>query len=367
VITRVRAFRQWQPLEDGTYRMSHASSDGLDSTVVALDTDGGVTGWGEMATISPRYADAFASGARAGVADLAPLVLGQDEAQPRALLARLDDEMRGQAYVKSAIDMACWDAAARAAGRPLYAELGGRFGERVALYNVVTIGDVAHAVELAGRLLVKGYRRLQVKVGQDPHLDAERMRAVRDLAGPDVVLFADANGGFTTAAALRFLAATEDLDYVLEQPCATYEECRQVRRACRRPLVLDESIESLADLLRAHHDGVPDGITVKVSRVGGLTRAALIRDVAVAVGICVTVEDGGGASIDTAAIVHAGLGTPERLRLHTCDFHNWVTVDNADGLPDVVDGALGPPEGRPGLGVDARLADLGEPFVDLTV
>ena len=97
MITRVRAFRQWQPFEDGTYRMSHAASDGLDSTIVALDTDGGVTGWGEMATITPRYADAFASGARAGVADLAPLVLGQDEAQPRALLARLDDEMRGQA------------------------------------------------------------------------------------------------------------------------------------------------------------------------------------------------------------------------------------------------------------------------------
>ena len=104
-----------------------------------------------------------------------------------------------------------------------------------------------------------------------------------------------------------------------------------------------------------------------MSRVGGVTRASLIRDAAVAVGICVTVEDGGGASIDTAAIVHVGLGTPERLRLHTCDFHHWVTVDNADGLPDVVDGALGPPEGRPGLGVEARLADLGEPFVDVSV
>jgi L-alanine-DL-glutamate epimerase-like enolase superfamily enzyme len=364
VICRVRAFRQLQPFRDGVYAMSHAVSEGLDSLVVALDTDDGVTGWGEMACISARYADAFAAGARAGVADLAPLLLGLDADQPRTVLARLDDAMRGQAYVKAALDMACWDAAARRAGRPLYAELGARFGTSVALYNVVTIGSVEAATTRTSELLGRGYRRLQVKVGQEPVLDAARLRAVRRAAGDDVVLFADANGGFTTGEALRFLAATEDLDYTLEQPCATYAECRQIRPACRRPLVLDESIETLADLLRAHGDGVADGVTVKLQRVGGVTRAALIRDVAVELGVSVTVEDGGGASIDTAAIVHLSLGTPERLRMHTCDFHAWVTVDNADGMPSARDGRLAPPPG-PGLGVTARVDDLGVPFVDV--
>jgi L-alanine-DL-glutamate epimerase-like enolase superfamily enzyme len=178
------------------------------------------------------------------------------------------------------------------------------------------------------------------------------------------VLFADANGGFTTAAARRFLDATADLDYTLEQPCATYDECRRVRPACGRPLVLDESIESLADLLRAHADGVADGVTVKLSRVGGITPAALIRDVAVELGVAVTVEDGGGGSIDTAAIVHLSLGTPERLRLHTCDFHTWVTTDAAEGMPDPRDGGLAPPQ-APGLGVTVRPERLGEPFVDV--
>jgi L-alanine-DL-glutamate epimerase-like enolase superfamily enzyme len=366
IITRVRCFRQFQPLRDGVYTMSHGSSEGLDSVVVALETEEGVTGWGEMACISSFYADAFASGARAGVADLAPLLLQLDAGQPRAVLAHLDRAMRGQAYVKSAVDMACWDAAARAAGRPLYAALGARFGDSVELYNVVTVGTPDEAVARTRELLDRGYRRLQVKVGQDPLLDAERLRAVREVAGDDVVLFADANGGFTTAAVLRFLAATEDLDYTLEQPCASYDECRQIRPACRRPLILDESIETLRDLLRAHHDGVADGITVKVSRVGGVSRAALIRDVAVELGVAVTVEDGGGASIATAAIVQVSLGTPERLRMHTCDFHNWVTVDNADGLPDASDGRLAPPSG-PGLGVTVRADALGEPFVDLAV
>jgi L-alanine-DL-glutamate epimerase-like enolase superfamily enzyme len=360
----VRGYRQLQPFRDGVYAMSHGSTQGLDSLILALDDDEGVTGWGEMAVIASFYADAFASGARAGVADLAPLLLGLDGTQPRLVGRHLDAAMRGQAYVKAAIDMACWDLTARRAGKPLCEALGGRFGEAVDLYNVVTIGDVAAAVSRARELVGRGYRRLQVKVGADASLDAERLHAVREAVGPDVVLFADGNGGFTTADALRFLAATADLDYTLEQPCASYDECRQVRRACDRPLVLDESIESLADLLRAHRDGVADGVTVKLSRVGGVTRAALIRDVAVELGICVTVEDGGGASIDTAAIVHVGLGTPQRLRLHTCDFNSWVTVDHADGLPEPSAGRLAPPPG-PGLGLDVRVAELGAPFVDV--
>ena len=82
----------------------------------------------------------------------------------------------------------------------------------------------------------------------DPHADAERLAAVRDLAGDDVLLYADANGAFTTADARRFLRATRELDYVLEQPCRTYAECASLRAHCDRPLVLDESIVALDDV-----------------------------------------------------------------------------------------------------------------------
>ena len=113
-----------------------------------------------------------------------------------------------------------------------------------------------------------------------------------------------------------------------------------------RPLVLDESIVTLDDLLRAQREGVADGITIKLQRVGGITRAMLIRDVAVELGVEVTVEDAGGASLVTAAVVHLGLGTPERLRVHTCDFHTWVSVDHGTGLPPRADGAQRPRRGR---------------------
>ena len=144
-----------------------------------------------------------------------------------------------------------------------------------------------------------------------------------------------------------FSAPRASWSTVFEQPCRTYAECASVRPATDRPLVLDESIVTLEDLLRAQREGVADGITIKLQRVGGITRAALIRDVAAELGIEVTVEDAGGASLVTAAVVHVGLGTPERLRVHTCDFHTWVGVDHGTGLPPRANGAQAPPADGP--------------------
>ena len=364
-IVRVRAYRQLQPFRRGHYAMGHVGSPAFDSLIVALDTDVGVTGWGEMAVISPAYADSFAAGAQAGVGELAPVLLGADPTQPRAVLALLDAAMRGQPYVKSALDIACWDVTARAAGRPLCEVLGARHGEAVPLYNVVTISPVDDAVSLARELVAEGYRRVQVKVGTTPEVDAERLAAVRDAVGDGIVLYADANGAFTTGGARRFLRATRDLEYAFEQPCRTYAECASLRGACERPLVLDESIVALDDLLRAHRDGVCDGITVKLQRVGGITRAALIRDVAVELGVGVTVEDAGGASLATSAVVHLGLGTPERLRVHTCDFHTWVSVDHGTGLPPRAEGGQAPPPSA-GLGIEVDVDALGAPVVDVS-
>jgi cis-L-3-hydroxyproline dehydratase len=176
-----------------------------------------------------------------------------------------------------------------------------------------------------------------------------------------VPLFCDANGGWTRAEARRFLAGTRGLDYALEQPCVSYEDLKALRPQCDRPLILDETIDGLGALLRALADGVADGVTVKIARVGGITPARLLRDVAVEAGLLVTVEDTGGAEIDTAAMAHLSLSTPDGYRQHTVDFDRWVTVGNADGMPAASDGLLPAPEG-PGRGVRVREAELGEPF-----
>lgn len=360
-VTGVRIYRQEQPFTEGAYGTSAGSVPGYDSAIVAVDTDEGITGWGESAPLGSFYSEAFAAGARAGMAELAPMLVGQDPGQPARITRLLDAAMHGQPYVKSALDMACWDAAARGQGRPLCEALGGRFGDAVDLYRAIRPLPPAQAAALAEQYVAEGYRRLQVKVGGDPAVDAERVAAVHAAAGASVVLFADANGAWTTADALEFLRSTTTLDYTLEQPCRSLDENRAVRAQCDRPLVLDESIVSLQALLDVWRHGVADGVTIKLSRVGGVTRAAALRDVAVEMGLKVTVEDTGGASIDTAAMLHVGLSTPERHRLHMVDFTSWVTVDNADGLPAPRDGRLAAPD-APGLGVAVRERDLGDPI-----
>jgi L-alanine-DL-glutamate epimerase-like enolase superfamily enzyme len=271
--------------------------------------------------------------------------------------------MMGQPYVKAAIDMALWDLRARVAERPLAEFLGGRFGDGVDLYRSVSQDTPEKMVIRAKKYLAEGYRRLQVKVGGDPRIDVDRLLAVRDAVGPDFILFADANGGWTRADARLFLHAVRGISFTMEQPCMSYEDCRAIRAQCAQPMVLDESIDSLSALLQAHADGVADGVTIKIARVGGVGKAARLRDVCVDLKLPVTVEDTGGAEIDTAAMAHLSLSTPAELRLHTVDFHNWVTIGHGTGLPPCRDGKLFAPTGA-GLGIIVDVAALGEPFVD---
>ena len=360
-IVRVAAYRQLQPFRDGPYICRGQSEDGTDSTIVVLESDEGLTAVGEMAPLGAFYAPAFAAGTRAGVAELAPLLLGLDPREPRRVRRRLDRAMLGQPNVKSALDMAVHDLAAKAAGLPLCSYLGGRYGTSVELYRSVSQDAPGAMARSAAAYVAAGYRRIQVKVGGEPAQDVERVHAVRAAVPPGVVLFCDANGAWTTGQARAFLRATLDLDITLEQPCMSYDDCRAVRPHCPHPLVLDECIDSLPALLAAHRDGVADGVTIKIARVGGVGPAALLRDVAVDLGLPVTVEDTGGSDIDTAAMAHLSLSTPEELRIHTVDFNAWVTVGNATGMPPPEAGRLRAPDG-PGLGVEVRLEALGEPF-----
>jgi L-alanine-DL-glutamate epimerase-like enolase superfamily enzyme len=362
-ITSITGYRQDQPFRDGPYVCSGGRSAlGFDSIICAIETDAGITGWGEMAPLGAFYDPAFAAGARAAFAELAPALIGQDPAEINAVTRRMDHLLKGHPYAKSALDMACWDILGKKAGLPLAELLGGRYGAEVDLYRSVPQDKPERMVRRAKAYVAEGYRRLQVKVGLDPDEDIERLTAVREAVGSGIVLFADANCGWNTHQARRFLRATRDLDYYMEQPCASYAENRALRGDCDRPLVLDESIDSLAALVQAHADGVADAITIKLARVGGIGRARLIRDTAVELGIAVTVEDTGGAEIDTAAMVHMSLSTPEALRLHTCDFHNWVTRSNARGIPPVREGRIAMGDG-PGLGIEPLpAAELGEVF-----
>ena len=365
-IRRIAAYRVELPLREGSYNWSGGRSVSVfDSTVVRVETDAGPVGHGEVCPLGPAYLPAYAAGARAGIAELAPQLIGEDPRLLGPLNRRMDARLKGHPYVKSAIDMACWDILGQAAGLPVATLLGGRDGADVALYRAISQDSPSRMAERVAGYRAEGYRRFQLKVGGDADEDIARIRAVAGRLQPGDVLVADANTGWLPHQALRVVRAVRDLDVYIEQPCLTYEECLTVRRHTDHPFVLDECIEDVAALLRAHADRAMDVVNIKISRVGGLSKARVLRDLCVALGIAMTIEDSWGGDIATAAIAHLAHSTPEAFRFGATDFNSYVTVGVADGAPRRADGRMAAST-APGLGIAPRAAALGEAVIDVT-
>jgi L-alanine-DL-glutamate epimerase-like enolase superfamily enzyme len=362
-ITEIRAYQVDLPLHEGSYKWSGGKSvEVFDSTVVAVETDARVTGWGEVCPLGPAYLPAYAAGVRTGLAELGPTLLGMDPTQLGVLNRRMDAALKGHPYVKSAVDVACWDILGQVSGLPVCVLLGGRYGDDFALYRAISQEPAAVMAQRVAERRAEGYTKFQLKVGGDPEEDIARIFAVAEQLGRGDVLIADANTGWLMHQAARVADAVREVDVYIEQPCATYEECLAIRRRTARPFVLDEVIDGLGAVLRGHADQAMDVINLKISKVGGLTRAREIRDLCVALGIAMTIEDSWGGDIVTAAIAHLAHSTPTELLFSSTDFNSYVTVSIAEGAPQRVLGRMAASQ-APGLGVTPRLDVLGEPVL----
>ena len=364
-ITRIAAYRIDLPLHEGSYKWSGGKSVSVfDSTVVAVETDAGITGFGEVCPLGPFYLPAYAHGARTGIAELAPHLIGEDPTQLAKLNRRMDAALQGHPYVKSAIDMACWDILGKTTIQPVCVLLGGRYGDDFGLYRAISQEAPEVMAQKVAGYRAEGYRRFQLKVGGDPEVDIQRIRTVAARLQPGDRLIADANTGWLMHDALRVVRAVRDVDVYIEQPCRTYEECLTIRRHCDHPFVLDENIDSLDVLLRGHADRAMDVVNIKISKFGGLTKARQARDLCVSLGIAMTIEDSWGGDIVTAAIAHLAHSTPSELLFTTTDFNSYVTVSFADGAPRRAQGRLSASP-LPGLGIVPRMDLLGKPLVDV--
>src|SRR5689334_2706983 len=168
-IKRIQAYAVGLPLHEGSYKWSGGKSVTVfDSTVVSVETDAGVTGWGEVCPLGPAYLAAYANGVRTGLAELAPALLGENPMELTRLNRRMDAVLKGHPYVKSAIDMACWDIFGQATGQPLCVLLGGRYGEDFGLYRAISQESPEAMAKSVAGYRAEGYSRFQLKVGGDP-------------------------------------------------------------------------------------------------------------------------------------------------------------------------------------------------------
>ena len=360
-ISRISVYQVDLPLLDEGYGFAKGKHIAVaDTTAVRVDSDEGLSGWGETCPLGAAYLPSFPEGLRAGIGVLARHVIGLDPREIGALNRVMDREMRGHNYVKSALDVACWDILARAAGLPLHTLLGGRQNGPLPMYRSVGQRAPDEMVALARRFRNEGYPQIQVKVGGDPVVDAERIRSVVEDGPYGEIVLADANTGWRRDEALQVAQATRDLNYIFEQPCERYSDCLSVRRRTGHTFKLDETLQDLDDLQQALRDDAMDVACIKISKAGGLTKARLMRDLSAAHGIPRTVEDVWGADIVTAALGHLAVSTPPEALLNTTDLHNYNAVHLAEGAPEAKDGHLVVAD-RPGLGIAPIEDVLGEP------
>ncbi len=360
-ITGIAVYQVDVPLADGGYRFAKGRHVAVaDTTVVRVDTDEGVVGWGETTPLGSGYLPAYGPGVRTGTAVLAPHLLGLDPTLLGPLNAVMDRALQGHPYVKSALDVACWDVWGRALGVPVHQLLGGRHQESLPMYRSISQGPPPWMAEQADRFRAAGYDQIQVKVGDRPDEDAARLRAVAAGSPTGETILADGNRGWRRDEALRFAAATADIPYILEEPCDRYEDNLAVRRRAPQPFKLDESLQGTDDLMRALGDDAMDVACVKITKFGGLTKARLARDVCAAAGIPMTVEDVWGCEIVTAALGHLAVSTPPPALLNTTDLQSYN--ERHLGAP-----AAWQRGGRlhvgdaPGLGVEPDPEVLGDP------
>jgi L-alanine-DL-glutamate epimerase-like enolase superfamily enzyme len=360
-IAAIRVYQVDLPVKEGRYAWSEGKYvEVFDSTVVEIETDDGQCGTGEVCPLGPFYLPAFGPGARAGIGELAPHLISQDPTELGKINLVMDAALLGHPYAKSPIDMACWDLLGQATGQPLCTLLGGRYGEAVALYRAISQQAPEDMAANVSGYRAEGYTKFQLKVGGDPDEDIARIRAVAAVLGEGEVLVADANTGWLLPDAARVVNAVRDLDVYIEQPCKSYEKCLAVRQRTPLPFILDENIDGVDMLLRAHADRAMDAINLKISKVGGLTKARQIRDLCVTLGIPMTIEDSWGGDIVTAAIAHLAHSTPEAFRFTATDFNSYVTVSNASGAPERENGRMRASD-APGLGITPNKDALGDP------
>ena len=363
-ISEIHVYRKDLPVVDGPYTMSTMTLHSIDTTIVKMVSDSGLVGWGEVAPLGPLYQPQHAHGARAAIAEMAPGLVGQSCLHPLQLRRHMDGLLNGHHYAKSAIDMAAMDLMGQHFGVRVCDLLGGAARERLPAYFATGIGEPDEIARLARDKLDQGYRRIQIKAGgRDVAIDIAVVRKVREAIGDRAQLVVDANRGMTAADALRLSLACREIPFALEQPCNTMEEVAAIRPQIAHPIILDENLESLSDVLRAVSMRVCDGFGLKLSRMGGLNAMATIRDICAARSIPHTCEDSWGGDILAAAILHIGATVEPRLleSVWTAGIYIEENYDPENGI-NVVDGHFDLPTGA-GLGISPDESRIGEPSV----
>lgn len=330
----------------------------LPSTVVRIQSDEDIDGWGEACPLGPLYLTSHGEGARAAIAQMTPALIGTDPSNLNAIHQTMNSSLRGHEYAKSAIDMACWDILGKSCGKDVATLLGGRLQDSFPLYKAVPLGPAEEMQQYVSDRRSEGIHRFQLKIGANPYEDAERVHKVAEAITDEDLIVADANGGWRLQDAMIAARLLEPLHRVyFEEPCKTLEECLYVRQHTNLPMILDEVITDANTMIRAFNKQGMEGVNLKISKFAGLSGSKLVRDIADKLGLRVTIEDTWGGDLVSAAVSHLAASTKADQIITVSFMNDWNNEHICGYQPRSQNGIGSAPTG-PGLGVEVDINQL---------
>ena len=286
--------------------------------VLRLDTDAGISGWGEApAGITwggphMRYYGESPATVRLIINDhLWAAIEGLDPRGMAVIHAAMDKAVKGHPYAKAAIDMACYDIAGKAAGVPVYQLLGGQFRDRIEVTHSLGIMPVEQCVDEAVEAVREGAGTLKCKTGLDPERDVEVVRKLRERLGDNIRIRVDANEGYHDVwEAIRVTRRQEEYDILLcEQPMMGPKQLAFIAARIDCPVMADESAWTVHDILELAELQAASCFSCYVTKPGGLYRARQQADAAEAAGMYSDIGGSIESGIGNAANLHLGAAT----------------------------------------------------------
>lgn len=280
--------------------------------LVRVHTHEGVSGIGE-ASCTPRWSgEDQVTGAHLIRTYLEPLLVGEDPTNVERLTQKFRLAFAGNFFTKSAVEMALWDIAGKAANKPVYQLLGGKVREFVPTKWSISGVEPEKAAEIAKWAVAQGFNAMKVKVGIEPEGDVARVRAVREAVGPQIKLGVDANGGWSSEDAIKTIERLREFDiYFAEQPVSPEDVAvmADVRGKIHVPVIADESVYTLQDATTLARLGAADVFSIYVGKAGGIGPAKKIADFAMKAGLKGTVGSNLELGVGSAAMVHLAIAS----------------------------------------------------------
>ena len=331
------------------FRIATMVADHAPNVLIRVRTNQGIDGWGEA---SPLHSIAGETQAICLTAaqELKPLFLGRNPLEIADLVRDAERFLPHNATIRSAFDMAFFDIAAQAAGMPLFRLLG---GAPRSMETDLTIGICPpdRAAARAVEAIEAGFRILKVKLGTTFEDDRNRLKIIRETAGPETLIRIDANQGWDRTTAKRALdeLAVYDVQFC-EQPLGAYDVAglRMLRESAQIPVMADEALFTAHDALRLVHEEAAHYFNIKLSKSGGIHNALRIA----------TIADAGGISSMVGCMLESRLGLTAAAHFacaaHSVQFFDLDTFaeqaeDPIEGGMQVTNGLISLPE-VPGLG-----------------